>query len=433
MANFRIIAVFALAAVCYFIPPHLGAAETSSSDSDHKGRSFLDSWTRRETMTGDWNGLRDRLEKIGITAWARYTTDLLGNVSGGVRRGFQYAGGLEFGWGYDFEKQLGLKGLVFDISGDYRSGWDLSERKIGNFFTAAQIFGLTDHFGTGSLRLYQFSLEQSLLEDRLSLLAGRVGMGDDFLTSDLLGTFVQTAFNGNTQGVQVNIPSFTVGPVATWGFRARFEPVEEWYVKGGVYYSDVTIGKDSKHGVDFSIRRSKGAITVLQIGYEHNQGRDAAGLPGNYYVGSYYDSNRFEDLSDTGKARHGNYGFYFYMDQTVYREEDSAGNQGLTPFLVATFAPLEEVNTFPYFVTGGLVYRGLIPGRDNDTTSWGFAYGQFSNNLSEIYEMVLELTHNFEIAPWLSIQPDLQYIIRPGGTGNIPDAFVLGGQIVLEF
>ncbi len=47
--------------------------------------------------------------------------------------------------------------------------------------------------------------------------------------------------------------------------------------------------------------------------------------------------------------------------------------------------------------------------------------------------MVLELTHNFEITPWLSIQPDLQYIIRPGGTGNIPDAIVLGGQIVLEF
>ncbi len=194
----------------------------------------------------------------------------------------------------------------------------------------------------------------------------------------------------------------------------------------------------------------------------------------NYYVGSHYDSNRFEDLSDTGKARHSNYGFYFYMDQTVYREEGSASNQvisntgfespcstngescrfspletpsalcppqeagftfnqGLTPFLAATFAPLEEVNTFTYFVTGGLVYRGLIPGRDNDTISWGFAYGQFSNSLSETYEMVLELTHNFEIAPWLSIQPDLQYIIRPGGTGNIPDAIVLGGQIVLEF
>ena len=397
------------------------------------GRSFFDSWTRRETMTGDWNGLRDRLERIGVTAWASYTTDLLGNPSGGIRRGFQYAGGLEFGWSYDFEKQLGFQGLVFDISGDYRSGLNLSERNIGNVANAAQIFALTDHFGTGSLRLYQLSLEQSLLEDRLSLLAGRIGMGDEFITSDLYGTFVQTAFNSNATTVGVNIPSFSVGPLATWGFRARFEPVKKWYVMGGVYYSDDTISKDSKHGVDFSIRRSKGAITILQIGYEHNQGKDAEGLPGNYYVGSYYDSNRFESLADSDKGRHSNYGLYFYMDQAVYREEGSTGNQGLTPFLTATFALLEEVSTFPYFVAGGLVYQGLIPGRDNDTTSWGFAYGQFSNSLSETYEMVQELTHNFQLTPWLSIQPDLQYIIRPGGTGNISDAFVLGVQIVIDF
>jgi len=243
---------------------------------------------------------------------------------------------------------------------------------------------------------------------------------------------VQTAFNSNATTVGVNIPSFSVGPVATWGFRARFEPVKKWYVMGGVYYSDDTISKDRKHGVDFSIRRSKGAITILQIGYEHNQGKDAEGLPGNYYVGSYYDSNRFESLADSDKGRHSNYGLYFYMDQAVYREEGSTGNQGLTPFLTATFAPLEEVNTFPYFVSGGLVYQGLIPGRDNDTTSWGFAYGQFSNSLSETYEMVQELTHNFQLTPWLSIQPDLQYIIRPGGTGNISDAFVLGVQIVID-
>jgi porin len=384
-------------------------------------------------MTGNWDGLRDKLEKIGITVWANYTTDLLGNVSGGVRRGFQYAGGLEFGWRHDFEKQLGFKGLVFDVSGDYRSGWDLSERNIGSVTTAAQIFGLTDHFGTGSLRLYRLSLEQSLLDDRLSLLAGRIGMGDDFITSDLYGTFVQAVFNSNATSVTANIPSFSSGPVATWGLRVKFEPVKKWYVMGGVYYSDDTIGKDSKHGVDFSIRRTKGATSILQIGYEHNQGKDAEGLPGNYYVGSYYNSNRFENLADSDKARHGNYGLYFYMDHAVYREEGSTGNQGLTPFLTATFAPLEEVNTFPYFVAGGLVYRGLIPGRDNDTTSWGFAYGQFSNSLNETYEMVLELTHNFQLTPWLSIQPDLQYIIRPGGTGNISDAFVLGGQIVVDF
>ena len=29
--------------------------------------------------------------------------------------------------------------------------------------------------------------------------------------------------------------------------------------------------------------------------------------------------------------------------------------------------------------------------------------------------------------------PDLQYIIRPGGTGNIRNAFVVGAQIGINF
>jgi len=30
-------------------------------------------------------------------------------------------------------------------------------------------------------------------------------------------------------------------------------------------------------------------------------------------------------------------------------------------------------------------------------------------------------------------EPDLQYIIRPGGTGNIPNAFVVGAQVGINF
>jgi porin len=30
-------------------------------------------------------------------------------------------------------------------------------------------------------------------------------------------------------------------------------------------------------------------------------------------------------------------------------------------------------------------------------------------------------------------QPDLQYIIRPGGTGQIPNALVLGAEVGVNF
>ena len=56
-------------------------------------------------------------------------------------------------------------------------------------------------------------------------------------------------------------------------------------------------------------------------------------------------------------------------------------------------------------------------------------------------EALLELTYVAQLAPWWTMQPDIQYIIRPGG--NVPDpndpaaavgnAFVIGLRSTLRF
>jgi porin len=47
--------------------------------------------------------------------------------------------------------------------------------------------------------------------------------------------------------------------------------------------------------------------------------------------------------------------------------------------------------------------------------------------------MVLEWTYAVAIAPWLTLQPDMQYIIKPSGTGNTANALVGGLQIAINF
>ena len=50
------------------------------------------------------------------------------------------------------------------------------------------------------------------------------------------------------------------------------------------------------------------------------------------------------------------------------------------------------------------------------------------------YEAVLELTYRLYFRKSaLFFQPDLQYVIRPGGTGKFDDALVLGCQIGVNF
>ena len=48
-----------------------------------------------ETLTKDWAGVRTELSRLGITPIASYTTQLMGNPSGGQSRGFTYSGTLQ--------------------------------------------------------------------------------------------------------------------------------------------------------------------------------------------------------------------------------------------------------------------------------------------------------------------------------------------------
>jgi porin len=47
--------------------------------------------------------------------------------------------------------------------------------------------------------------------------------------------------------------------------------------------------------------------------------------------------------------------------------------------------------------------------------------------------MVIEFTYQARITPWLVVQPDLQYIINPGGTTDLNNALVIGGRASLTF
>jgi len=103
----------------------------------------------------------------------------------------------------------------------------------------------------------------------------------------------------------------------------------------------------------------------------------------------------------------------------------------------------------PYFFTAAFVTRGIFPSRPVDVAGFGVVFGNFSDDLQdsqqraqlldptvgvERHETALELTYRFALfKSALYFQPDLQYIFRPGGTGRISDALVLGAQVGVNF
>jgi porin len=412
----------------------LGAALSVAMLVAPAARAEMDvgAWLSQDTATGDWGGLRSQAEAAGLTVEGNYQTDLLANPIGGEQQGFAYDGLMEISLDFDLEKIAGLEGTSFVIAGYWASGDDLSDTKIGNLIDVSQVFdGRT-------VRLGQMYLEQKLFDETLDVAVGRLTTGDDFATSDLYESYVSSGVNGNPFAISENLPSFTEDSVAQWGVRAIVQPTEQIRLAAGVYNADPDVAEDGKHGVDFVLNPDDGVLVMAEAGYQWNEAEDDTGLPGSATFGGYYDSSDFDSVDDSDEQRDGNYGFYLLLDQMVYREggPDSAkgSDQGLTPWAAFTLAPVERVNTIPFSASGGLVYQGLIPGRDDDLTALAVYYGKFSDRLQDqSAETVVEANHRLQLTPWLYVTPDFQYVIRPNGQRDMDDAAVFGGEISIDF
>jgi porin len=419
--------------------------------------SPLASWLAQKTATGTWGGTRDALELRGVTVELGYAADFAGNVSGGDRRGSGYAGFAVAGVGVDLDKLMSLPGMALTMSGLWASGRDVSGEDIGNLFAVQQAFA------PGDVYLGQLALSQSLLGDTLTIQAGRLFAGDVFATSPLWNYYVSGGINANLNSISSNI-FFPVTQATTWGARVFYQPTREWGFIVGGYNTDPTVAAPSKHGVDFSLDMSKGALTIAQVTYSHNQSRDLTGLPGSVSLGGYYARGRFPQLDDPTRTDRGNYGLYLYFDQMLYRgdwleylgpehlradasyalrgrhpyiHEAAAPKDrahGLTVWGAVYVAPRDAINPQMVQAAGGLLYHGMFPGRDHDVTAVGVISGIFSERLPQQgAETVIEVNHRFQLTRWFYVTPDFQYVIHPNGFGSVGNAAVFAGEVAIAF
>jgi porin len=404
------------------------AALAASADADDPGGvSWMESWLAQPQLTGNWFGARDTLAGWGITPSVRYGTDMQANVLGGQRRGKAYAGEFTVDVSVDMEKLAGLRALTVGVSGDWASGTNLSS-DIGNTFVVAQ------DFEGNVVRLSNLYLQQALFDGRLDVKAGRFSTSSDFLTSPADLSLVNDAQNPGILAVQTNVPGVTADPNTTWGGRVIARPTEGLSLSAGAFYSDPTLNQLTANGTEFGISGSAGYFVIGEVGYRLNSEKDATGLPGRYGVGGYYDSNQYAWISNPGRQQTGNYGFYLLGEQMVYRPDGPGSTQGLSLFGALIYAPQQRINPMPWFASAGASYRGLVPGRDKDTAGFALYYGGFSRDLpGQTYELVLEWTYAIAVTRWLTVQPDVQYVINPGGRSSVGNAIVVGAQLTVEF
>jgi porin len=396
--------------------------------------------------------LRQDWADAGVSFFGAYTAFFLGNVSGGLEQDFAYNHMLFFQLNFDLERLAGWHGGTIVWSWADNAGSDLSN-SIGNNFQVS-----TD-YGPNTFMFNEFYLMQHLLDDRLSIKAGQLSALNDFMASPLYGYYSNLAFCGNPVAVSFNVP-VTVMPVSSWGLHVKYaEP--DWYAQAAVYQVSDRLGKPAYHGLDYSIRSGDGTLFMAEAGWtptffqrtaEPLGGKDAKattpaeteahpGYPGNYKIGGYFSNYSFSSFNSNANQPN-MFGLYVLADQMVFQEPGSP-DQGLYLWSAFTVSPQQSIAQMPYFLSGGIQYAGLLPHRDKDRSIFGVAYGRYSSDLGaqqvaqslpqETYEMVFEWAYQIQVNPWLTVQPDVQYIVNPGATGTIQNAWVLGAIVSVSF
>ena len=427
-----------------------------------------DFW-HRATLTGDWGGLRTTLEAQGIEISAAYTGEVFANVQGGIKRGATYDGLFQPQVDIDLDKLLGWQGASFRVSMIQGHGPALSQGWVGNLLNVSNDVAIPP-----ATRLYNLWLQQNLFDDVISVRAGMMNVDAEFLTT-LTGALFMNGSFGWPEWTAADLPGGGPAyPLSAPGVRVKIQPEHEgFYLQGAVFSGDPT-GHSGSNSPSTGIPSGTvvsftgGAFIIAETGYAVNQDKDAKGPPlafklgGWYHTSSHFQDQRFDTVgvslaspaSNGAPFNHqGDWGVYGIADGSIYRTADGGGLSGFAR--IGAGSPNDR-NLINFYADAGLTYKGLIPGRDDDTAGIAVGYARIGNNARGLdqdvqvftanpffpvrdHEAVLELSYQIQVTPWMTLQPDLQRIFHPGGNvlnadGSLrKDALVLGLRSTLTF
>jgi porin len=339
-------------------------------------------------------------------------------------------------------------------------GWTrhLSPNNIGNEF---EVNGGAKGYTFKWVNLYY---QQLFWNDRADINIGRFSAMDEFDVSPILWNYI-----GSFQASPTNFQT-TWSPNASWASRLKIRATDDIDLRFGIFQ----LTTDSLNGLTWNFYPNDGISLLTQISWNPQFCQPGASsifdspkktapttassgksfstpvdisklqkLPGHYFLGGFYNTSGINQFGESWLPENdNNYGFFCHADQLVYRPNPMT-DAGLTLWSELSYSPQANTAIISYQVKGGAIYTGLIPGRRNDFTIFGLGYGRFSSNFQSLdiannvgdptFEVISELGYRINFTRFIYIQPDIQFVINPGGTGHIPDALVLGTMAGIVF
>lgn len=388
-------------------------------------------------LFGDWQGMRTELLTQGIKLDANLIVDSAYLADGGYNSGNdpKYASQFLIGSTLDLEKLANWEGMTLKVTITARQGQSLSLEDISDP-SAPQLANVQANYGRGNSksRLTEFSLEKNFKQQGLSMKLGRLGIGTDFnvMSCEFQNNSFCAAQMGKWQsGIWYN------SPISQWGGRLKYQFHPDLAAQIGVYEYNPQNALE-RHGWNLSTHHADGVTIPIEMIWQPKSLIN--GLAGTYRVGAMYNSaDEAKNQKDirTGQQQNHTYGAWFNFDQQL--TSVGVGKQGLHSFANFTFHS-RTTNKVDQSQQIGLKYYGVISSRAEDNL--GFALNRIHINdrfaedkkqFNADAEYNIELNYSYYPTKWLMLRPSLQYIVHPGATHDVNNAWVLALGTKLNF
>lgn len=342
-----------------------------------------------------------------LTHRFEYTGESFADVHGGLRRGQVYTGlaHVSVDWA--------LAGWAVHSDAYAPHGDSFSGRDVGDFSVVSNIDAVHQ------VRVHELWGQRSI--KGISLRAGLLAADTEFWGSDNANVFISSAF-GAPSVVSGTLPHPPIFPQGVLGARLAFDLGKAGTLRLAVLDGDGgDLANENRHG--FSISLNQGALLLAEYQPIFRAGTENQT---SMRIGTYYHTGKFVDTH--GASVHGNAGLLGVIDHAV--------NKRLSVF-ARVGAALGDRSTVPWSVETGFNLTPVFGSADR--LGVGIAYVDLNDSPAVTgtpkalrHEIILESTLLIPLNTWLDLQPDIQYIVDPGGTVDSRNALVVGFRVSLH-
>jgi porin len=384
------------------------------------------------TLWHAWDGMRTSLGEHGLDVAVTYKSDNLSTVSGGLGRGSAYIQNIDLTASLDAQKVLGLSGTKMFVHVLSNNGGGLN-RYVGDIQMVSNLEGFA------LLKLYQCWGEYEFSDRDGSVRAGLYDLNSEFYVTASSGLFLNASHGIGREFSQAGLNGPSIFPNTGLALRVKLQPWQNVFTQ--------IVALDGRPGTEedpvatsFRIDSREGALLVAECGYLRASSDEEPGLE-KLAVGVWQYTASFEEIlpGEAGEtissSRNG--GMYVIAEKKFMTGE--SGNPRSVSFFVRGGVANSRINRFQYHYGFGIVSAGLFSGRADDVFGVAVAHARGGDaycNLKLMQgeavrsgETTIEVTYRAQIAPWIAVQPNIQFVSRPGeGAGN-RDATVVGARI----